>query len=66
MICWRMGNIVERFPRDSDDVRLSNLKPVCSFDVERKLPSRPIEYSLPDLMVNLASIRSQFPLKRLA
>jgi len=27
MICWRVGNIIERFARNSDDVRLGNLKP---------------------------------------
>jgi len=49
MIGGRVANVIERFARDSDDVRLANFERVCSFDVEGKLLSRPTEYSLPDL-----------------
>ena len=49
MIRGRVANVVERFARDSDDVRLANFERVCSFHVAGKLLGRPTKYSLPDL-----------------
>ena len=49
MICWRVGNVIERFTRNSDDMRFANFERVCSFDIEGELLIRPTEYTLPDL-----------------
>src|SRR6266480_1562845 len=49
MIRRRVSNFVERFTRNSDYMRLTNLERVRGFDAEWKLLRRPAKHSLPDL-----------------
>jgi hypothetical protein len=44
MICGRVGNIIKRFARNSDDVRLANFKRARG--LEWKLLRRPVEHNL--------------------
>src|SRR5437016_4665903 len=49
MVRGRVSNIVERFTRNRDYMRLANFERVRGFDAEWKLLRRPAEHSLPDL-----------------
>ena len=46
MICWRVGDVVKGFARNSDDMRLTNFKVVDGLDREWKLLVRPAEHNL--------------------
>ena len=46
MIGGRVGNVIERFARDRDDMLLANLERVRGFDTERKLLRRPTKHCL--------------------
>jgi hypothetical protein len=49
MIDRRMANIIKRFARHRDDMRLANFQRVRSLDAEWKLLRCPTEYCLPNL-----------------
>src|ERR1700745_4208190 len=49
MIGRRMANIIKRFARHRDDMRLAKLQRVRGLDAEWKLLPCPIEYCLPNL-----------------
>ena len=49
MIGRRMANIIKRFARHRDDMRLANFQRVRSLDAEWKLLRCPTEYCLPNL-----------------
>ena len=49
MIGRRMANIIKRFARHRDDMRLANFQRVRGLDAEWKLLRRPTEYCLPNL-----------------
>ena len=49
MVRGRVSNIVERFTRNRDYMRLANFERVRGFDVEWKRLRRPTENSLPNL-----------------
>src|SRR6478672_293314 len=49
MIGRRMTNIIKRFARHRDDMRLANFQCVRGLDAEWKLLRRPTEYCLPNL-----------------
>jgi hypothetical protein len=49
MTCRRVGKIIKRFARNSDDVRLVNFKRVRGVDCEWKLLRRPAEHNLSNL-----------------
>src|SRR5438309_8187083 len=49
MIRWRMANIIKRFARHRDDMRLVNFQRVRGLDAEWKLLRCPTEYCLPNL-----------------
>jgi hypothetical protein len=50
MIRGRVANIVERFTRNRDYMRLANLERVRGFDAEWKLLRRPSKHHLPNLV----------------
>jgi hypothetical protein len=49
MIGRRMANIIIRFARHRDDMRLANFQGVRGLDAEWKLLRCPTEYCLPNL-----------------
>ena len=49
MIGRRMANIIKRFARDGDDMRLAKFQRVRGLDAEWKLLRCPTEYCLPNL-----------------
>src|SRR5436309_16040561 len=49
MIGRRMANIIKRFARHRDDMRLANFQRVGGLDAKWKLLRCPTEYCLPDL-----------------
>src|SRR5436853_6248250 len=49
MIGRCMANIIVRFARHRDDMRLANFQRVCGLDAEWKLLRCPTEYCLPNL-----------------
>src|SRR6266480_3358707 len=49
MIGGRMANIIKRFARHRDDMRLANFQSVRGLDAEWKLLRCPTEYCLPNL-----------------
>src|SRR6266550_2690791 len=49
MIGRSMGNIIKRFARHRDDMRLANFQRVRGLDAEWKLLRCPTEYGLPNL-----------------
>ena len=49
MIGRRMANIIKRFARHRDDMRLANFQRVRGLDAEWKLLRCPTEYCLPNL-----------------
>src|SRR6266853_1752276 len=49
MIGRRMANIIKRFARDRDDMRLGKFQRVRGLDAEWKLLRCPTEYCLPNL-----------------
>src|SRR5207248_5224069 len=49
MIGRRMANIIKRFARDRDDMRLANFQGVRGLDAEWKLLRCPTEHCLPNL-----------------
>src|SRR5437016_14413043 len=49
MIGRRMANIIKRFARHRDDMRLANFQCVRGLDAEWKLLRCPTEYCLPNL-----------------
>jgi len=49
MIGRRMANIIKRFARHRDDMRLANFQRVCGLDAKWKLLRCPTEYCLPNL-----------------
>jgi hypothetical protein len=49
MIGRRMANIIKRFARHRDDMRLANFQRVRGLDADWKLLRCPIEYCLPNL-----------------
>src|SRR5882757_2849355 len=71
MIGRRMANIIKRFARHRDDMRLANFQRVRGLDAEWKLLRCPTEYCLPNLTPpwanrNLGANRSDFPLTAFA
>src|SRR5205823_2375736 len=55
MIGRRMANIIKRFARDRDDMRLANFQRVRGLDAEWKLLRCPTEYGLPNLRPSWAN-----------
>ena len=55
MIGRRMANIIKRFARHRDDMRLGNFKCVRGLDAEWKLLRCPTEYCLPKLTLPWAN-----------
>ncbi len=49
MIGRRVGNIIEGFACNRDDMLLANFERVRGFEIERKLLSRPTKHCLPNL-----------------
>ena len=49
MIGRRMANIIKRFARHRDDMRLANFQRVRGLDAEWKFLRGPTEYCLPNL-----------------
>jgi hypothetical protein len=49
MLGWCVGNIIKRFARNRDDMRLTNFECVCGLDAEWKLLRRPTKHNLPNL-----------------
>src|SRR5205823_10029285 len=55
LIGRRMADVIKRFARHRDDMRLANFQRMRALDAERKLLRCPTEYCLPNLTPLLAN-----------